>query len=40
MRAIRRFNEAIAADPRVEALILQQVSVKSHDGLAIARVKT
>lgn len=35
----RRFNEALAAENRVEAIILQQVGVKGHDGLAIARVK-
>ncbi len=29
----------IAADSRVEALILQQVGAKDHDGIAIARVK-
>ena len=34
-----RFNEMIATDPRLEAVIIQQVGVKGHDGLAIARVK-
>jgi predicted O-methyltransferase YrrM len=33
------FNEVLAADSRVEAIILQQVGIKGHDGLAIARVK-
>jgi len=33
------FNEALAADDRVEAIILQQVGIKGHDGLAIARVR-
>jgi predicted O-methyltransferase YrrM len=33
------FNAMIAADPRLEAVILQQVGIKGHDGLAIARVK-
>jgi len=33
------FNEVLAADNRVEAIILQQVGIKGHDGLAIARVK-
>jgi predicted O-methyltransferase YrrM len=35
----RAFNAMIAADPRLEAVILQQVGIKGHDGLAIARVK-
>ncbi len=33
------FNEKLARDPRLEAVILQQVGAKGHDGLAIARVK-
>lgn len=33
------FNAALAADKRVDALILQQVGIKGHDGLAIAIVK-
>jgi caffeoyl-CoA O-methyltransferase len=37
--AARAFNALIAADPRLEAIVLQQVGVKGHDGLAIARVK-
>ena len=37
--AARTFNALIAADPRLEAIVLQQVGVKGHDGLAIARVK-
>ena len=39
VRAIRRFNAALANHPRLEALILQQVTVKSHDGLSLARVR-
>jgi predicted O-methyltransferase YrrM len=35
----RAFNAMIAADPRLEAVVLQQVGIKGHDGLAIARVK-
>lgn len=35
----RAFNADLAAHPRLEAVILQQVGVKGHDGLAIARVK-
>jgi predicted O-methyltransferase YrrM len=37
--AARDFNALIAGDDRLEAIILQQVGVKGHDGLAIARVK-
>jgi predicted O-methyltransferase YrrM len=37
--AARAFNAMIAADERLEALVIQQVGVKGHDGLAIARVK-
>jgi predicted O-methyltransferase YrrM len=37
--AARAFNAVLAADDRLEAVILQQVGVKGHDGLAIARVK-
>jgi predicted O-methyltransferase YrrM len=33
------FNVALAADGRLEAIVLQQVGIKGHDGLAIARVK-
>ena len=33
------FNQALASHPQLEAIILQQVGVKGHDGLAIARVK-
>lgn len=35
----RAFNAALAADPRVEAVVLQVVGAKGHDGLAIARVR-
>jgi predicted O-methyltransferase YrrM len=37
--AVRSFNAMIAADERLEAVVLQQVGVKGHDGLAMARVK-
>ncbi len=33
------FNQALAEHPALEAIILQQVGMKGHDGLAIARVK-
>jgi predicted O-methyltransferase YrrM len=35
----REFNAALAADARVEAVIMQSVGVKGHDGMAIARVR-
>ncbi len=35
----RAFNAALAAEPRVEAVVLQVVGAKGHDGLAIARVR-
>lgn len=38
-QGVRAFNAALAAERRVEAIILQQVGVKGHDGLAIAVVK-
>jgi caffeoyl-CoA O-methyltransferase len=37
--AARDFNAMIAADQRLEAIVVQQVGIKGHDGLAIARVK-
>lgn len=37
--ATAAFNFTLADDDRLEAVILQQVGVKGHDGLAIARVK-
>lgn len=33
------FNAALAAEPRLEAIVLQQVGPKGHDGLAIARLR-
>ena len=38
-RGARAFNAALAAEPRVEAVVLQMVGAKGHDGLAIARVR-
>jgi caffeoyl-CoA O-methyltransferase len=35
----RDFNLALAAEPRVEAIVLQQVGSKGHDGMALARVQ-
>ncbi|HEY2706599.1 MAG TPA: O-methyltransferase [Caulobacteraceae bacterium] len=37
--AARVFNAMIATDERLEAVILQQVGIKGHDGLTVARVK-
>lgn len=36
---VRAFNEKLASDPRLEAIILQQVGTKGYDGLALARVR-
>lgn len=33
------FNQALAEHPKLEAIILQQVGLKGHDGMALARVK-
>lgn len=38
-RGARAFNAAIAAEERLEAVVLQVVGAKGHDGLAIARVR-
>lgn len=35
----RAFNAKLAADPRVEAIVMQLVGAKHHDGFALARVK-
>ena len=35
---IRRFNELLAAEPRVSATAIQTVGVKGYDGLAVALV--
>ncbi len=36
---VREFNEKLSKDPRVEAVIQQQVGSKGYDGLALARVR-
>jgi len=36
--AIRRFNELVAAEPRLTATILQTVGSKGHDGFLLAHV--
>lgn len=38
VRGVRRFNELVAAEPRVSATTLQTVGVKGHDGFAIVLV--
>jgi len=38
VQGIRRFNAALALEPRVKATIVQTVGSKGHDGLAIALV--
>jgi predicted O-methyltransferase YrrM len=38
VRGIRRFNEMVAADPRVSATAIQTVGSKGYDGFAIALV--
>ena len=38
VQGVRRFNTALAAEPRVSATAIQTVGVKGHDGLAIALV--
>lgn len=38
-RAVRHFNQLLADDIRVEAVAMQQIGAKSHDGFALAVVK-
>lgn len=38
-KGAREFNAKLAADPRLEAIVLQSIGTKGHDGLAYARVK-
>ncbi|MEX2155180.1 MAG: O-methyltransferase [Gemmatimonadaceae bacterium] len=38
VRAVRRFNERLAAEPRVSATTIQTVGSKGHDGFTIALV--
>lgn len=40
VQGIRRFNELLAAEPRVNATAIQTVGSKGYDGLAIALVMT
>ena len=38
VQAVRRFNEVLAADPRLTATVIQTVGGKGYDGFAIAMV--
>ncbi len=38
VRAVRRYNQAVAANPRLSATILQTVGMKGYDGLSFAVV--
>ena len=38
VRGVRRFNKALAAEPRLMATIVQTVGLKGYDGLAVAVV--
>lgn len=38
VRAVRKFNEMMAAEPRLNATIVQTVGVKGYDGFAITMV--
>jgi predicted O-methyltransferase YrrM len=38
VRGVRRFNELVAAEPRVTATAIQTVGVKGYDGFALALV--
>lgn len=40
VQAVRRFNDLLAAEPRVSATIIQTVGSKGHDGFALALVTT
>ena len=39
VQGMRRFYEAIQAEPRVDATAIQTVGIKGYDGMAILRVK-
>jgi len=40
VQGIRRFNDVLAAEPRVSATVIQTVGVKGYDGFALALVTT
>jgi predicted O-methyltransferase YrrM len=39
MRGVQQFNAALAADPRLDATIMQMVGLKGWDGIALAMVR-
>jgi caffeoyl-CoA O-methyltransferase len=39
VRGVQRFNDALAAEPRVAAILLQTVGARGHDGMALAVVR-
>jgi caffeoyl-CoA O-methyltransferase len=39
VQGVQRFNDALAAEPRVSAVVLQTVSERGHDGMALAVVR-
>jgi caffeoyl-CoA O-methyltransferase len=40
VKGIQRFNDALAAEPRVSAVLLQTVGERGHDGMALAVVRS
>jgi predicted O-methyltransferase YrrM len=40
VQGVRRFHEALAAEPRVSATVIQTVGIKGYDGFALALVTT
>ena len=38
LQGVRSFTGMVAADPRLEATVLQTVGVKGHDGFMLIRV--
>ena len=38
VQGIRRFTELVAADPRLDATVIQTVGTKGHDGFLLARM--
>jgi caffeoyl-CoA O-methyltransferase len=39
VNGVQRFNAALGQDPRVAAVVLQEVGIKGHDGIALAVVR-
>jgi caffeoyl-CoA O-methyltransferase len=39
VKGVQRFNDALAAEPRVSAIVLQSVGERGHDGMALAVVR-